>query len=124
MLKNIKSSYFLIIVFSYLDEVTKLKIIKYNKFFQNKFDRNLINYRLYSGRYIIFESKEKGKEYDAENDEKIFEGEYLNGKRNGKGKEYSLNDDIEFEGEYLNGKRNGKGKEYYYKGKLKFEGEY
>ena len=24
-----------------------------------------------------------------------------------------------FEGEYLNGKRNGKGKEYYYNGKLK-----
>ena len=29
-----------------------------------------------------------------------------------------------FEGEYLNGKRNGKGKEYDYEGKLKFEGEY
>ena len=31
---------------------------------------------------------------------------------------------MEFEGEYLNGKRNGKGKEYDYYGKLKFEGEY
>ena len=29
-----------------------------------------------------------------------------------------------FEGEYLNGERNGKGKEYYDNGKLKFEGEY
>ena len=29
-----------------------------------------------------------------------------------------------FEGEYLNGKPNGKGKEYYYDGKLCFEGEY
>ena len=28
-----------------------------------------------------------------------------------------------FEGEYLNGIRNGKGKEYYYNGKLRFEGE-
>ena len=28
-----------------------------------------------------------------------------------------------YEGEYLNGKRNGKGKEYYYDGKLEFEGE-
>ena len=27
-----------------------------------------------------------------------------------------------FEGEYLNGKRNGKGKEYYISGHLKFEG--
>ena len=29
-----------------------------------------------------------------------------------------------FEGEYLNGKKHGKGKEYYYNGKLKFEGEF
>ena len=38
-----------------------------------------------------------------------FEGEYLNGEKNGKGKEY-YGDKLEFEGEYLNGKRNGKGK--------------
>ena len=37
-----------------------------------------------------------------------FEGEYLNGERNGKGKEYFDNGKLEFEGEYLNGKRNGK----------------
>ena len=72
-----------------------------------------------------------------------FEGEYLNEKRNGKGKEYYNNGRLEFEGEYLNGKRwdgliyningnkestitNGKGyiKEYDKYGKLKFEGEY
>ena len=48
------------------------------------------------------------------NDVLIYEGEYLNGKRNGKGKEYNyINNEVEFEGEYLNGKRNGKGKEYY-----------
>ena len=28
-----------------------------------------------------------------------------------------------FEGEYLNGERNGKGKEYYIKGNIQFEGE-
>ena len=53
-----------------------------------------------------------------------FEGEYLNGKRNGKGKEYFYIGDLEFEGEYLNGKKHGKGKEYYDNGKLEFEGEY
>ena len=31
----------------------------------------------------------KGKEYDEYDGELIFEGEYLNGKRNGKGKEYN-----------------------------------
>ena len=44
---------------------------------------------------------------------------------NGVGKEYYSNFELEYEGEYLNGKRNGKGKEYYnYGGKLRFEGEY
>ena len=37
-----------------------------------------------------------------------FDGEYLKGKRNGKGKEYYPNNIIKFEGEYLNGKRNEK----------------
>ena len=41
-----------------------------------------------------------------------FEGEYLNGKRNGKGKEYDENGELKFEGEYLDGKRNQKEKEY------------
>ena len=86
----------------------------------------------------------------------VFEGEYLNGKRNGKGKEYlyyygplefdyrpnysdgpsNSNDRYgyygffhiytfnSFEGEYKNGKRNGKGKEFYSDEKIKFEGEY
>ena len=40
----------------------------------------------------------------------LFEGEYIQGKRNGKGKEYYDNGKLKFEGEYLNGKNwNGKG---------------
>ena len=55
-----------------------------------------------------------------------YEGEFLNGKKNGKGKEYFINcdHDLKFEGEYLNGLRNGKGKEFYDNGVIKFEGEY
>ena len=72
-----------------------------------------------------------------------FEGEYSNGEKIGKGKEYYQNGKLRFEGEYLNGKKwngkvydsngnlafeikdgNGKGKEYYSYGNLKFEGEY
>ena len=44
-------------------------------------------------------------------DEKIkleFEGEYLNGERNGKGKEYNHQKKLKFEGEYLNGKKKWK----------------
>ena len=36
----------------------------------------------------------------------MFEGEYLNGERNGKGKEYDWNGNLIFEGEYLNGLKN------------------
>jgi len=43
----------------------------------------------------------------------IFEGEYLNGERNGKEKEYYNNGELKLEGEYLNEERNSKGKEYY-----------
>ena len=56
--------------------------------------------------------------------ELIFEGEYIDGKKNGKGKEYYYHDKLKFEGEYINGERNVKGKEYFNNGHLKFEGEY
>ena len=45
-----------------------------------------------------------------------------NGEKNGKGKEYYINDKLEYIGEYKNGKRNGIGKEYNYNGNLLFEG--
>ena len=57
------------------------------------------------------------KEYEER--QLIFEGEYLNVKKNRKGKEYEMQDrrrQFLFEGEYLDGKRwNGKGKEFDYK---------
>ena len=62
-------------------------------------------------------------EYDEERILK-FKGEYLNGKRNGKGKEYDRIGRLKFKGEYLNGKRNGKGREYNYHGQIILEGEY
>jgi len=34
-----------------------------------------------------------------------YEGEYRNGERNGKGKEYYFDGSLRFEGDYLNGKR-------------------
>ena len=123
-LNNIKSQYFSIFIFSFLDEKKKLEIIKYNKNLQNTLDIKMINYKFYKGKCIIYELNGKGKEYDYDCN-LLFEGEYLNGKRNGKGKEYYFNGNLRFEGEYLNGKRNGKGK-YYYNDchKIIFEGEY
>ena len=135
MLHNINSTYILKIIFSYQIEKNKFKFIKYSKSLKNKLDINLIDYRRFSGRYIIYE-KEKGKikEYNSINDQLIFEGEYSNGKKEGKGKEYYYDEKISnefqtiFEGEYKEGKRNGKGKEYYINcngyERIIFEGEY
>ena len=53
-----------------------------------------------------------------------FEGEFLNGEKSGKGKEYNRDGKLIFEGEYLNGKKNGNGKEFNSQGELIFEGEY
>ena len=85
-------------------------MIKYNKILQNKFEISLINYKFLSGRYIEYEEKGKGKEYDTFFDILIFVGDYLNGERNGKGKEYGYKGKLIFEGEYLNGKKMEKGK--------------
>ena len=77
--------------------------------------------KIISEAELLYISRNKGKEYY---DKLKFEGEYINGERNGKGKEYYFDGNFVFEGEYINGKRFGKGKEYYEYGKLKFEGEY
>ena len=118
-LNNIKSKYFMIFIFSYLNEKRKLEVIKYNKNIQNMLDIKLINYKFYKGKYIIHELNGKVKEYNKYADNIEYEGEYLNGK----GKEYYYDGNLRFEGEYLNGKRNGKGKEFDYD-KIIFEGEY
>ena len=126
-LTNIKSTNITKKIISFLEEISKLELIKYNRYYQNLLSLNIESYKKKSGKYKKGGINGQGKEFLIENDKLIFEGEYLNGKRNGKGKEYSkwsFSNSLEFEGEYLNGKRNGKGKEYYYNDKVEFEGEY
>ena len=54
-----------------------------------------------------------------------FEGEYINGEKNGNCKDYYSNSNLKFEGEYKDGKKNGKGKYYdNITGELEFEGEF
>ena len=53
----------------------------------------------------------------------IYEGEFSEDKREGKGKQY-WNNKLIFEGDYLNDKRNGKGKEFYENGEVEYEDEY
>jgi len=123
MLENIKSSFFKKILFSMIIHKVKLQLIKYNKSFQKLVNIDIIDYKIFSGKYIVYKEKNVGKEYNINNSELIYEGEYKNGERNGKGKEYKEGKVI-FEGEYRNGKRNGKGEEFDLKGKTLFEGIY
>ena len=86
--------------------------IKYNGWGYDEDNGNKI-YELKFGKGCIKEYK---------NNILIYEGKYLEGKRNGEGKEYDNSGEIIFEGEYLYGFKH-KGKEYNNK-KLIFEGEY
>ena len=122
MLKKIKSIHISKIVFSYIEEKQKLKVVKFNKKIQEILTITLINYKLLSGKYIINEPNGLAKEYNSFTDDLIFEGDYLNGKRHGKGKEYFQNKLI-YEGDYANGKKNGKIKRYN-DGKIVFDGVY
>ena len=124
LFKDIKSVYFIKVIFSYLKDEIKLNIIKYNKDLQNIIDIKLFNYQFFSEKYVIIEPNGIGKVYSALSDSLIYEGGYSNGKRNGKGKVFGYKGILVFEGEYLNGKRNGKGKEYYDNNQILFEGEY
>jgi len=107
-----------------MEEKRKLNTIKYNKVLQEKIYINLLNYKILSGKYIIFTDDGKVREYNAYNDKLIFEGENVNGKKSGKVKEYYREGQLKFEGLYLNGRRNGKGKEYDKFSNLIFDGEY
>ena len=125
MLDCFKSTYFPRVIFAYINDQKILEIIKYSKKAQKKLGINLINYKLFFGKYIIHEAKERAKEYFCLTDKLIYEGDYFKERRNGNGREYDFETGkLIYEGEFLNGKRDGKGIEYYYNGNLKFVGEY
>ena len=123
-IKSIKSDYNLKEIFLILGRKRLFNLIIYNKHLQKAIKISIEDYKKISGKYKIGEKDGRGKVYKLNTNILIFEGEYLNGKRNGKGEEYYKNGKLKFEGGYLNGKRNGKGKKFYENGKLKFEGEY
>ena len=122
-LKDIKSSYIIKKVFSFLFEEQKLKMIVYSKELQKICSIGIEDYKKISGKYKKGEKNGKGEEYIINTNILIFKGEYKNGIRNGKGKEYYNNGLLKFEGEYLYGRRwNGQG--YNKNDNLIFEGEY
>ena len=86
--KTVKSSYIIQYIFSFITYRKKLEVVNNNKHFQNLFKINIEDYKKLSGKYVIFDKKGIGKEYKIGTNILTFEGTYLNGKRNGKGKEY------------------------------------
>ena len=123
ILKSINSIYNLREIFSFLNTKQKLEIIIYNLHFQNILRIYIEDYKKFSGRYIIYKKKGKGKEYNLDNI-LLYQGEYFNGERNGKGKEFCFDGNIEFQGDFLRGKRSGKGKEFYFDGHIEFQGDF
>jgi antitoxin component YwqK of YwqJK toxin-antitoxin module len=99
----IKSSYILNEIFSFLNKKQKLNIMMYNKQLQKKQGIDIEDYKSISGKYKIDGIIGLGREYKMKTNKLIFEGTYLNGKRNGIGKEYYDNGKLKFEGEYKNG---------------------
>jgi len=114
--EGIKCVYTLKEIFSLVRTNRKMNIIIYNKELQKKNGIDIEDYKNKSGKYKIGKRVGKrivkGAEYTRDKNKLIFEGQYLNGLRNGKGKEYYKNGILKFKGKYLNGLRNGKGKEY------------
>ena len=96
-------------------EIKLLRLIHDNKY-TYKAIKKKFKFRTNMIKDIVNNIKELQKKGDL-----IFEGEYLNGLRNGKGKEY-WNTKLIFEGEYLYDYRL-KGK-YYINERLEYEGDY
>ena len=106
MLSNIQSTKTLKTIFSHVKRLHFLKLINYNKSFQSKLSIDINTYKEKAKIRRIIDNNGKGKEYDKNTNELIFEGEYKNKKRSGFGKEYDKGKLI-FEGEYKDGLPNG-----------------
>ena len=72
---NIKSPYIQESIFWYLDIKQKLNLIMYNKQLQKIMGVCIKDYKKASGKYKIAEKNGKGREYNLNTNQLIFEGE-------------------------------------------------
>ena len=86
MLDRVKSIHFVKRLFRLISEGKKLKVVKYNRNIQHKLNITILDYKSFIGTYTAFEGNGIVREYYSYNDVILFEGEYLNGRRNGYGK--------------------------------------
>ena len=80
-MRNVKSTYFINDIFTFINDKRKFEIVLYNKNIQKILGLTILDFRRISGKYIIGDPNKEGKEYNYKG-ELLFEGEYLNGKRN------------------------------------------
>ena len=124
MLENIHSSFILKYIFSHINQIKYLNIIKNCKKLQKKVNISIEDYKKICKIYLSGNQNGLGQEYSNTEKVLIFEGQFLHWIRNGKGKEYYNSGGVKFEGEYLNGKKEGEGISYHKNGKIKFKGIY
>ena len=120
MLTRIKSFKNLKGIFSYLNKISQLKIVYLNKFLFSKLSITSDDYKIYSEKYKITDSKGNEKVFSIYNNVLIYEFD----KKTNQGIIYDEYGTKIYEGGLLNGKKNGIGKEYYYNNKIKFDGEF
>ena len=96
MLKDIKSPQIFKNIFSFVEENKKLILVKHNKYIQNKINISLLNYKLFSVKYIIYDINGNGKIYDSKSNQLISEGKYLNDIKIGKRKKYYKDGKLKF----------------------------
>ena len=85
--KCVNSLYNLREIFSFLQKKKLMNIIIYNKQLQKEYGYNKENYINASGKYKIGKRDGKVKIYILNTNILLFEGNYLKGEKNGKGKE-------------------------------------
>ena len=88
-------------------------MIIYNKECQERLGRTIEHYKNYNRLYKILDEKGKMIYLTTDENDLIFKGKHLNGKRR---EFYSIESNeyiLKLDGNYLNGKKNGRGKEYY-----------
>ena len=78
--------------------------------------------RIFEGNFVNGKRERFGKITFPNKKTFFYIGQYKNDIRNGKGKEFYENGNISYEGDFVNDKREGYGKEYFENGKLKYEG--
>ena len=85
MWRKIKSLYILKMLFDYVGPKRKLDIIIYNQKIKTKCGLNINDYKRCSGKY---RKDDNGiiKEYNSYDNTLLFEGQFSNRKRNGKGR--------------------------------------